>query len=365
MATYIKDLTISSFRGLRDFKIDQLGDVNILVGDNNTGKTSVLEAIQLLCVPTEYQLVKVSSQREEHKRSLKSRLDVVEAVKYLFDFQSQPEAWKEIYIETSERWIPKDAPLFSLYPEKAYIAVHAQEAKQMLGNTMGEEISVLFGHIENGDKTPEGYTKYAFEYHNLSKIKSSSTPRMTDLKVVFVSAMAHLTEDAFKTMMKTPESREKAVELLALFDPGIKAVTYQESDDRKSVLVFHVSGIKEYIPLSVYGDGIKKALTLLNAIMEAEDGIVLIDEFETALHTTVMRPVFKFMLAATKRLNVQLFLTTHSLEALDTLLRSDEENVARLNVIQIRKNEKGIFTKTTDGKEALRLRKKFEMEFRV
>ncbi|HEX7840430.1 MAG TPA: AAA family ATPase [Kofleriaceae bacterium] len=47
----LRDLRISGFRGLREFAMSGLGRVNLLVGTNNCGKTSVLEAIHMLTAP--------------------------------------------------------------------------------------------------------------------------------------------------------------------------------------------------------------------------------------------------------------------------------------------------------------------------
>src|SRR5438034_11209422 len=43
------NVTIDGFRGLRHLRLDGLGRLNILVGENNSGKTSVLEALSILC----------------------------------------------------------------------------------------------------------------------------------------------------------------------------------------------------------------------------------------------------------------------------------------------------------------------------
>ena len=48
---HIDDFTIHRFRGMREAKLEKPGQINILVGGNNSGKTSVLEAISLLCDP--------------------------------------------------------------------------------------------------------------------------------------------------------------------------------------------------------------------------------------------------------------------------------------------------------------------------
>src|SRR5437773_7336880 len=47
----LDNVTIDGFRGLRNFHLDGLGLINILVGPNNSGKTSVLEALSILCNP--------------------------------------------------------------------------------------------------------------------------------------------------------------------------------------------------------------------------------------------------------------------------------------------------------------------------
>ena len=66
LANHIQQLQIETFRGIKELTIDNLGVVNILVGDNNTGKTTVLEAIQLLCNPSRFNLIKSAIQREKY-----------------------------------------------------------------------------------------------------------------------------------------------------------------------------------------------------------------------------------------------------------------------------------------------------------
>ncbi len=48
MTPRITSLAIDRFRSLRQFKIEGLGRVNLITGRNNTGKSSILEALQML-----------------------------------------------------------------------------------------------------------------------------------------------------------------------------------------------------------------------------------------------------------------------------------------------------------------------------
>ncbi|MCI7537226.1 MAG: AAA family ATPase, partial [Fusicatenibacter saccharivorans] len=56
MADYIQNLTIESFRGIHDLELKNLQPVNILTGDNNCGKTSVLEVIRSFTNPTDFRV---------------------------------------------------------------------------------------------------------------------------------------------------------------------------------------------------------------------------------------------------------------------------------------------------------------------
>jgi AAA15 family ATPase/GTPase len=44
----LNSLHIKGFRGFTDFKVEGLGRVNLIIGRNNAGKTTLLEAIGLL-----------------------------------------------------------------------------------------------------------------------------------------------------------------------------------------------------------------------------------------------------------------------------------------------------------------------------
>ncbi len=43
----LESFTIENYRSFNNFKLSQLGRVNLFVGENNSGKTSILEAINL------------------------------------------------------------------------------------------------------------------------------------------------------------------------------------------------------------------------------------------------------------------------------------------------------------------------------
>ena len=50
---YLKKIEINNFKGLDALVLDDCGRVNALVGKNNSGKSSVLHAIDMACLALE------------------------------------------------------------------------------------------------------------------------------------------------------------------------------------------------------------------------------------------------------------------------------------------------------------------------
>lgn len=79
--TRIQSLQIQAFRQLKDMSVEDLRRINLLVGENSSGKTSVLEAIALFCRPMDpLELLNVARRREIKS----SRERILDGVRWLF-----------------------------------------------------------------------------------------------------------------------------------------------------------------------------------------------------------------------------------------------------------------------------------------
>ncbi|NJO08151.1 MAG: AAA family ATPase [Chloroflexaceae bacterium] len=79
--SHITDLHIQQFRGLRNLHLSNLGQINLLVGANNSGKTSVLEAIATYCRPLDpWEWLNAARSREIKS----SRISILESFTWLF-----------------------------------------------------------------------------------------------------------------------------------------------------------------------------------------------------------------------------------------------------------------------------------------
>lgn len=107
----------------------------------------------------------------------------------------------------------------------------------------------------------------------------------------------------------------------------------------------------------------RRVFTLATAIPLVKNGLLLVDELETAIHTDALEKTFDWLVKSGVRHNVQLFATTHSLEAVDALLKACDESVD-LVVYRLQKGKEHTTT-TRFNKELLKqLREELGLEVR-
>ena len=80
----LENITIHQFRGLKELELKDLGQINLLVGVNNSGKTSVLEALSIYCDPLDIRTWLITARQREdgYSNAHTSQLD---ALRWLFD----------------------------------------------------------------------------------------------------------------------------------------------------------------------------------------------------------------------------------------------------------------------------------------
>lgn len=379
MSKHYLSFNIESYRGIESLEIQDLGTVNLIVGDNNVGKTSVLEAIQILSDPSQYNILQVARQRERYKYSKNMGLGALDLFLYLFNTDRKNNYKLKIsgVFDSSRVSACIEGNIFEQLVDTELLGgKSSSNTAKAEGEIVEEqrEIKTFIGEIEAirppkeqlalHDIDPSyGGPKFKIEINEYSKITKSAVSD-TVVNVVLVQAIDHLLNNSFSAIIRNKNSKDRAVELLKYFDSNIMDLRYINDDGRFIPVVESVD--RGYIPLSMYGDGMKKVLTILDALITAENGVLLVDEFETAVHTSAMEKVFGFMIDTAKKLNVQMFLTTHSIEALDKLLESAGEELEKVRVITLKRDResKKILSRSLNGEEVLEDRKNFDFEVR-
>jgi AAA15 family ATPase/GTPase len=371
----IKSIEISQFRGIKHLTVSELSKINLIVGDNNSGKTSFLEAVQFLFAESQLSSVKnIINQRTALNLNDNSfytsfiKMFNVNQNKNQLDFDIYAESNKgsiEFEMRGSENDVSGDEAL-----QMTTMSSRQKAAYKNKLTGLPEMVKMFSGSIIscNGKKTVEKKIRF-------TSLDNTIAGMGTKKKVPYISSFGHLRFDLLQNIVDNSEYKKLAVSILKQFDESIADICYTKADDG----TFLESIITEdglTMPFSVYGDGIKKILYILNKLIGATDSILLIDEIETGLHKKYYDTLFPVIFALASKLNVQLFIATHSIEAIDAILRYGEyENVANGNdpirVITLKKVDSNdgtgsnVVARNVTGKYVYENRKAFEFEVRL
>lgn len=356
MRVHISQLKVSRYRGLAEFSLEDLGRVNLLVGANNSGKTSVLEALALSAAPLDPSEWMSTARRREPSPFPGARRTTIERLRWLFP-QQPVEGPDSLYGGNIDISIGGTVPItrvFASYQELRSLlesgrgpstednrnSMEDEELPERKGARIDVEIEpkqqALLRPIPN---TKESFTwwegeRFVWPERGASLIRSYViTPYDHWFRFLpprlYSDAQREGTADALLELLARIDPRVSGIEVLATRTegslPGNDAALYLR--DKHAGL----------LPVEAFGDGMRRILLMALAVRRARGGILLIDEIETAIHFSALGYVFRWIVDSCAQNNVQLFATTHSLEALDAILAADttpEEDVVAFRLEQ-------------------------------
>lgn len=368
-----KEIEINGYRGLKNIRLKELERINVLIGENNSGKTSVLEAIQLFGSRNVIEnTISIARKREaQFAATISAKLMPFDMLLYSFPIDGQD--FKEIDIRGYEEKIGWcRVGLRADFHKELFMS----ESLSSMEIRRYEECCDEDGYI----RSVSGQYLYDCKFRDIkdfyfSEIKTkaeiidkdgerhrTSLFLAKNLSILYISPAdiytnRILSASLYKGMLV--EEKRRLLELLQLFDERIIGIETGVQYGRPVTLIeMEDCGL---VPVSVFGDGLKKVLTLASAIVKTRDGILLIDEFETGIHKHALIQVAKWLVMATERYKVQLFMTTHSDDAIDALVRA-QEDFNNINAYRLEHYKDRIFVKKFGGIDLYRLRREQGMD---
>jgi hypothetical protein len=351
-------LDIGAFRGLHSLSLDECGPVNLLVGGNNCGKTSVLEALMLLCSPFDLRQweATIDLRKAYPFKDLRFPglgLSRLEGLTWLFPHQgdeiglielaggpmigSLSASAERIVGIPPERTIATDDELIE--GRRAFSRLWHRAKKQSASDEEEEtglclEVTLQGapGQLPLFHDIPRAYRMMLWESgRGIRGRTPKSEPRV---QVAFASPISHRSDGYLASRvgrLLSVGKKHRAIELLQKLDPHIMNLEISTPTDFDSGSVlprgsypptlfveFKGTGL---VPIHTMGDGLRRALHLAMVLTEVEPGgVVLIDEIEVGMHTSVLSGVFDWIVKTCRDSEIQLFATTHSLEAVDAML---------------------------------------------
>ena len=320
----LKSLHIQNFRALEDFKVKKLGHVNLIVGKNNSGKSSVLEAVRIYAGNADPYLLSSISESHDEKFS-----------------PSDNESFPFEHFFTN-RCFPSD--------EKQSITIgeidKASDSLRLQHTYLIEETETIT--LDNGETRTSTRLKPTLEQPVFDFVDKSTTRHailatknqkslLIDPKLFEGRRLSRVSEfplDVFGSIpcQYIPTAHISSADLASYWDnrivlsgiesliidklkfiePNCEKITFVEPKRGERFAVVTIKDIQKPIPLKSMGDGVFRVFQLALKAFSAKDGFLLIDEFENGLHWTVQEKVWEWLFELSKSLNIQIFATTHS-----------------------------------------------------
>ena len=364
MERHIQDFIIHAYKGIHDLKLKDLNIINILTGDNNSGKTSVLELLSTLENPQNTGAWVLCARAD----SLRTRnRQYFNGFYNMFPIDNDT---KEIsYTFTGADHIINT---ITLTAEMEETQISENEMNRLNGllrtgspKQENEIIDALCMHLSTyiNDKKVNEDTIYDFQ----NKISRFLDKKVRFIRTIYISPVDHAgSMFSLNDILSEPELYEELLGILKIFDENITNITALKSDSNPYFTEYMVltKNHSRALPLTAYGDGMKKTMLLLSAAVRARNGILLLDEFETAIHTSAMDSVFSWLLKSAVKLNVQVFLTSHSKEAIEKVLQCSTELQPFINLYTLYNFEGKNYVRAMTCQEAINAKDNLGLELR-
>jgi AAA15 family ATPase/GTPase len=288
-------LNIKKYRKLSGLTVKHLSRVNIIAGGNNAGKTSLLEVLYLTT-------------------RLNNIPSLIELEKYRGRFHNG------FHTKWFDKLFTEGIEIDAIFNETAVtVSLNKEETTENIDksqylNSIVSEASINGEELQStihlfGNKEPE-------LYFQKSKFLCEAT---------FTSPYRYNGELLRKAHARAVENRyfEEVIQFIQTeMDASIQKIE-MVSIENESRFMVSSDKLEDAIDITKYGEGLQRVFEIALLMGYSKNGIICIDELDSAIHKSLLEKFTAFIQSAAVRFNVQVFLTTHSKECIDAFVEND------------------------------------------
>jgi predicted ATPase len=301
----IRSVEIKGLRGIREGKLTDLTPLVMLVGPNGSGKSTVIEAILVGASPTTAEAIIEVIRRHEAGGS---------GPRWILWRAGQGESGEiTVTTETGTR----------------------QSFLQFQQGKPENDTLITFRVLDNSNHLVDGWVqglqnKYHAHYPP-GVVRSLKDVPEVHLVEGYPTGFQRPLHDLYtKTVQKG--RRKEAIGIIAEVFPGVSNVEILTENGEP---ILHFVFADYSVPVSLAGDGIHSLLRLSLELATSSGGVALLEEPEVHQHPGAIRQSARAILAAVRR-QIQVVLTTHSLELIDALVAElSDQDLERLSLYRL------------------------------
>jgi AAA15 family ATPase/GTPase len=342
----LNNIQINGFRGIDGILMKDTSKLNLVVGMNNSGKTSLLEALFINSGPLNFSTF-LTLITYRNGGFLGDQRYIFDQVKWFFT-SSTKQSTKSFNIKSNwnntNREVRCSFKDYEIRHEaltevpsgttttQPYELLENKKSRQLVAD--GIRIGSITLYFKSGKQKK---SEREIEFTNKTDLVVEPPPIKTDIAGKISVPYAHKNPNAgIRQFSKSVKNKHiiKCLELIKRIDPDIDDITILLSTANTPELYVDHRRLG-LMPLSNLGDGIRRLFFLASSLVECEDGVLLIDELESTIHSNALKLFSNWFIQAIKDMNVQVFATTHSLECIDAVLESSKKSLDELSLFKI------------------------------
>jgi hypothetical protein len=289
--------------------------VTVIVGDNGVGKTALLEAIMLALSSSPVAAWRLKQTRGFDGAFRGTRSDIEETFVgdyfHLFDME------KPISIEL--RGEGAESRTLKIEKGRASTTVHFNAGEQ----SQEIDVPIQFTWTDN-----RGTARTVAPKISPTGIAFDDTGEQLPHFFFFGASqpiLASETAERFSALSKKNKEKE-FVKMFSKEYPWIQDLTVQASTG-VPMLYATVAGAKQKIPINATSSAVARVLTILLSLCARKGGVLSVDEIENGIYHKHQERVWKMILDFSKEYSSQIFVTSHSAEALYALQRAAGDEI--------------------------------------
>lgn len=323
---HLKYFKVENFKKFNSLEVNDIGQFNLIVGDNNVGKTCLLEA---LLIDKRFKNTLNFYHNLLVKRNLNTGLFMLHNESNVeYNFEKNQIAFYQKNINNSIKFtIDKDI----------YTIENRKEELRKTNDTLIQGFIERVGLFDYSEINKKSSNWLIFKINNEIKFLADITSKYyegflnlpEESKIPNVPALMlsdkieNYIGKNYELIFKELNLEKRIFELIHNLFPNIEVTAFQRFDSNLGPLSWQELNIKTkqrdvYHNIREYGEGFIRCLYMIISILSNKDNSkIVIDEIDTGIHHSKMIEVWIVILRLCKELKIQLFATTHSKECID------------------------------------------------
>jgi len=351
----ITEVLIRNFKCFKQLTLPDFGQLTLIAGRNNVGKTALLEALFLFFDRRQPAMIlrqfawrgidKVSLEPEAMWAPIFYDYNMNEEILISTIVSDEPQSATfrfnpNFSPPTSPSIVAPDAVLSASVPyEQRQIPTSEQPAPLTaldIEYRVRDEVKQVSHLFVDNQLKPVLYVDYAY-------IKKT-------WPAVFFPSKQHIamkqTADFFSELAESGREKE-AVDFLRIIEPRLSDLKVITKGPNSSVHG-QLKGFPRTLPIHLMGEGMEKLLNLIVGIAHSPGGCIFVDEMENGIYYEASPKTWEAIASAAGNYNCQVIATTHSYECLEAAHKGLANRPEDLRYIRLHREGDVITAKTSN-----------------